>query len=80
MFHAGTRTGEAGEVVTAGGRVLGVTALGRSIEQARSRAYGSVARIGWPGMQHRTDIAAAAGRSGHLPASPDPRPTQEVSG
>ncbi|MGA8372537.1 MAG: phosphoribosylamine--glycine ligase [Acidimicrobiales bacterium] len=80
VFHAGTRTGEAGEVVTAGGRVLGVTALGRSIEQARSRAYGSVARIGWPGMQHRTDIAAAPGRSGHRPASPDPRPTQEVSG
>ncbi len=78
VFHAGTRAGEAGEVVTSGGRVLGVTALGPTVEQARSRAYGSVARIGWPGMQHRTDIAVTRGRSGHRPPTPDPRPTQEV--
>ncbi len=76
VFHAGTRTGEDGRVVTSGGRVLGVTALGPSIEEARSRAYRSVARIGWPGMQHRTDIAAP----GRRPAGPDRRPTEEVAG
>jgi phosphoribosylamine--glycine ligase len=59
VFHAGTaRAGD--DLVTAGGRVLAVTALGGSIPEARARAYDAVAKISWPGMQHRTDIAARA--------------------
>jgi len=59
VFHAGTaRVGQ--EVVTAGGRVLGVTALGDTIEAARDRAYEAVAKINFEGMQFRTDIAASA--------------------
>jgi phosphoribosylamine--glycine ligase len=60
FFHAGTRTGPAGEVRTAGGRVLGVTALGRDIADARRRAYEAVAQINFPGMHYRKDIAADA--------------------
>ncbi len=71
VFHAGTAAGpgsDAGHagrpaVVTAGGRVLGVTALAGSVAEARERAYRGVAAISWPGVQVRTDIAevAAAG-------------------
>lgn len=59
VLHAGTkRDGEA--VVSAGGRVLSVTATGQDLTQARERAYAAVARIGLDGSQHRTDIAAKA--------------------
>ncbi|MCE9637520.1 MAG: phosphoribosylamine--glycine ligase [Planctomycetes bacterium] len=58
VFHAATsRVGD--RVLTAGGRVLGVTALGDDVEAARKRAYEAVAKIRFPGMQYRTDIAAA---------------------
>ncbi len=57
FFHAGTRTGPAGELRTAGGRVLGVTALGRDIPEARRRAYDAVAQINFPGMHYRKDVA-----------------------
>ncbi len=68
VFHAGTArasTGSVGDgsVVTAGGRVLGVTGLGPSLEQARSRAYQGVAAISWPGAHARSDIARAAASS-----------------
>jgi phosphoribosylamine--glycine ligase len=56
VFHAGTRR-EGDKIVTAGGRVLNVTALGPDVAAARARAYEAVARISWPGMHHRTDIA-----------------------
>jgi phosphoribosylamine--glycine ligase len=46
------------ELVTAGGRVLDVTATGPTVADARARAYESAALISWPGVQHRTDIAA----------------------
>ena len=55
VFHAATREAR-GEVVTAGGRVLGVTARGRDIAEATARAYEAVDHIRWPGMQHRRDI------------------------
>ncbi len=55
IFHAGTRLRE-GQWVTHGGRVLGVTALGETIELARETAYHSVARIHFPGMHYRKDI------------------------
>ena len=57
VFHAGTaRQGE--QLVTAGGRVLGVTALGVSTQQARERAYAVVDSIDLPGKQVRRDIGA----------------------
>ena len=58
IFHAGTRM-DGNDLVTAGGRVLAVTALGADVGAARSRAYEAVAKISWPGLQHRSDIAAA---------------------
>ncbi len=56
VFHAGTRR-EHGRVVTAGGRVLAVTALGETVEQARARAYEAVGRIDFQGAHYRRDIA-----------------------
>ncbi|THA59371.1 phosphoribosylamine--glycine ligase [Streptomyces sp. A1136] len=59
VLHAGTRR-EGDAVVSAGGRVLSVTATGSDLAQARERAYKAVARIRLDGSQHRTDIAAKA--------------------
>ena len=59
VFHAGTRRHTAdGPFYTAGGRVLGVTAVAPNLEQARERAYAAAAPIDWEGMQMRHDIAA----------------------
>jgi phosphoribosylamine--glycine ligase len=60
IFHAGTARRDDGAVVTAGGRVLSVTATGPTIADARAKAYAAVEEIRWPGMQHRHDIALAA--------------------
>jgi phosphoribosylamine--glycine ligase len=60
VYCAGVAAGRDGGLVTAGGRVVNVTGRGRTIAEARDRAYAGVARISWPGMQHRTDIAARA--------------------
>ncbi|MGW0992490.1 phosphoribosylamine--glycine ligase [Streptomyces sp. NPDC002520] len=62
VLHAGTRR-EGDSVVSAGGRVLSVTAVGEDLSQARERAYRAVARIGLDGSQHRTDIAAKAAQA-----------------
>ncbi|MFE2522894.1 phosphoribosylamine--glycine ligase [Streptomyces sp. NPDC059382] len=59
VLHAGTRR-DGDAVVSAGGRVLSVTATGSDLAQARERAYKAVARIRLDGSQHRTDIAAKA--------------------
>jgi phosphoribosylamine--glycine ligase len=59
IFHAGTRR-ENGTVVTAGGRVLAVTALGNDIPAARERAYQAVAQIHFEGCRFRRDIALSA--------------------
>jgi phosphoribosylamine--glycine ligase len=57
VFHAGTeRKGDSGAVLTAGGRVLGVTALGATHEEAREKAYANAARIHFDGVQYRRDI------------------------
>ncbi|MFT4190794.1 MAG: phosphoribosylamine--glycine ligase [Comamonas sp.] len=56
VFHAGTALREDGQLVTSGGRVLCVTALGESIKQAQHRAYEAAATIGFDGMQLRRDI------------------------
>jgi phosphoribosylamine--glycine ligase len=55
VFHAGT-TSKDGDVVANGGRVLGVTARGSDLAQARDAAYGLVAQIDWPGGFYRRDI------------------------
>jgi phosphoribosylamine--glycine ligase len=61
IFHAGTRCIN-GEIVTAGGRVLAVTALGSTIEAARTRAYEAVSRVHFEGCHYRRDIALGAAR------------------
>lgn len=61
VLHAGTkRDGASGEVVSAGGRVLSVTATGADLAKARERVYRAVGRIGLEGSHHRSDIAAKA--------------------
>ncbi len=57
VYHAGTRLDPDGGVVVSGGRVLGVTALGNTCEDARRLAYEAVSRISFEGMQFRHDIA-----------------------
>ncbi len=59
VFHAGTAR-EGDDYVTAGGRVLGVTALGDTIEDAIRRAYEAVEKISWEGVHYRTDIGKKA--------------------
>jgi len=59
VFHAGTK-GEDGDIVTSGGRVLGVTALGQTIDDAKARAYGAVDKIKFDGAYCRRDIADKA--------------------
>ena len=59
VFHAGTALRD-DRVVTNGGRILDVTTLGGTVEEARERAYAAVARISFSGMRFRSDIAAVA--------------------
>jgi phosphoribosylamine---glycine ligase len=62
IFHAGTVRGAVGPetIVTAGGRVLGVTGVGDDFGSARARAYAGVETIRFEGMQYRTDIGSRA--------------------
>jgi phosphoribosylamine---glycine ligase len=62
VFHAGTAT-RAGGLVTAGGRVLGVTAVADDLERAIATAYAAVREITFDGMHYRTDIGRRASRS-----------------
>jgi len=55
VFHAGTRR-EDGRIIATGGRVLGITALGASVAEARARAYEAIERIDWPEGFYRRDI------------------------
>jgi len=59
VFHAGTRMND-GQVVTSGGRVLCVTALGGTLKQAQQQAYDTIQSIHFDGMQYRTDIGYRA--------------------
>jgi phosphoribosylamine--glycine ligase len=56
LFHAGTARDPEGALVTAGGRVLGVTATGPTLDQALTRCYDSAARVRWDGLHYRRDI------------------------
>ena len=58
VFHAGTQPGPGGEIFTSGGRVLGVTATGLTLAQARARAYEAADKISFDGLQRRNDIGA----------------------
>jgi phosphoribosylamine--glycine ligase len=78
VHHAGTGERD-GELVTAGGRALAVTASGSSLAEARERAYQAAQAISFEGMQMRRDIGASA-LSGP-PASTGPRdsPREPIS-
>jgi phosphoribosylamine--glycine ligase len=67
VFHAATSRNEAGKWLTAGGRVLGVTATGEDLELALARCYGAIDDIRWEGMQYRRDIGR--GHRGELAAN-----------
>jgi len=56
VFHAGTYLNEQGEVITKGGRILSVTAIGDSAETARANAYNRIKDIHFSGMHYRNDI------------------------
>ncbi len=62
VLHAGTRTDEEQQLVSAGGRVLSVVGLGGDLTEARERAYAGVAEVELDGSHHRTDIALRASR------------------
>ncbi|HEY4687643.1 MAG TPA: phosphoribosylamine--glycine ligase [Candidatus Subteraquimicrobiales bacterium] len=61
VFHAGTTLSQ-GEVATAGGRVLSVSALGKTFEEARRHAYAAIQKIHFEGMHYRKDIALRAAK------------------
>jgi phosphoribosylamine--glycine ligase len=55
IFHAGTRQ-EGDRLLAAGGRVLNITARGKTVAEAKQRAHEAIAKIDWPGGFYRTDI------------------------
>ncbi len=55
IFHAGTRA-EGGKILANGGRVLNVSAIGKTVREAQSRAYEAISRIRWPDGFYRRDI------------------------
>lgn len=63
VFHAGTSYNN-GDIVTSGGRVLGVTAIGAGIKEARDKAYNAIEKIQFDGMHYRKDIAERALKRG----------------
>jgi len=56
IFHAGTKRDREGRWLTAGGRVLGVTSTGATLDEALARCYGAASKISWDGMHYRRDI------------------------
>ena len=81
LFHAGTAF-EENRLVTAGGRVLGVTAVAEDLPAAVERAYSAAAKIHFDGMQCRRDIGAQAlrGSSPQSRSAPAPGRTQPFPG
>ncbi|MBL4886550.1 MAG: phosphoribosylamine--glycine ligase [Planctomycetaceae bacterium] len=77
VFHAGTKL-EGGEIVNSGGRVLGVTAMGDTLDQAKLNAYARVKTIRWEGAWCRKDISDKARPEIEAPAeAPTEEPTEE---
>jgi phosphoribosylamine--glycine ligase len=60
IFQAGTKLNEKGELVTNGGRVLGISAVGNNLREALNRAYEAIPKIYFEGMQYRRDIGKKA--------------------
>ncbi|MCL1854403.1 MAG: phosphoribosylamine--glycine ligase [Clostridia bacterium] len=60
VYHAGTRLAENGEILTAGGRVLGITAVAGTLREAVRRAYAAAGQVSFEGMHMRADIGGAA--------------------
>ncbi len=56
IFHAGTRRDEEGRIFATGGRVLNITALGKTVGEARDKAYAAIDKIDWPEGFYRKDI------------------------
>ncbi|HEY9282824.1 MAG TPA: phosphoribosylglycinamide synthetase C domain-containing protein, partial [Pyrinomonadaceae bacterium] len=56
IFHAGTERDREGRWLTAGGRVLGLTSRGATLDEALARCYGAASRISWDGLHYRRDI------------------------
>ena len=61
VFHAGTKVGPEGEILTNGGRVLTVVAMGKTIAEAREKVYNNIPRIHFEGCHYRKDIADIKG-------------------
>ncbi len=78
VFHAGTRVAD-GKVVTAGGRVLGVTGWAPSLQSALTSAYQAIESIHFEGMQYRRDIGHHALGSPEPIRLPQPTPPEQVS-
>jgi len=57
VFHAGTRLGSEGEILTNGGRVLTVVAVGKTLAEAREKVYANIPQIYFEGCHYRRDIA-----------------------
>ena len=72
VFHAGTRTADDGAVLTSGGRVLCVCALGATVGEAQARAYERVRGIQWDGVYYRSDI-------GHRAITREQKPGSETN-
>jgi phosphoribosylamine---glycine ligase len=70
VFHAGTARDAAGRLVSAGGRVLTVCALGDDLAAARARAYAAAARIRLRGAHHRKDIGVDAALEARVAREP----------
>jgi phosphoribosylamine--glycine ligase len=76
IFHAGTRI-EDHQLLTAGGRVMGVTAIAEDLPSAIQRAYAGVSKLQFEGMHYRKDIGAKAlQRVSSIPAAKRPRPSK----
>jgi phosphoribosylamine--glycine ligase len=61
VFHAGTRAGPEGQVLTSGGRVMTIAATGKNLAEAREKVYKNIPRIHFEGCQYRKDIADIKG-------------------
>jgi phosphoribosylamine-glycine ligase len=64
VFHAGTKVDDKGSIITTGGRVLAVSAKGKTLPEALAAAYQGVSKISFEGAEYRTDIAKKALPSG----------------
>jgi phosphoribosylamine--glycine ligase len=74
VIHAGTEARD-GSLLTHGGRVLAVTAVGGDVSEARTRAYEGIAAISFEGAQWRTDIAASMEDPGPRPPADQEEPS-----